>query len=223
MHRTTLCVATAGLLAITATPTAAQGFQGVMQFVSYERDSGAPDTLTQMTKGSKIRIEGMGMRGGAMIMNGNTRIILMPEQKQYMIMPMTSDKADRVAKEKKNGVAVRTGKTETVAGIPCEVWHYTAKDDEGKPDTGDACLAKGAGFMVNRLAGDNMAQYFSEGGAAFGEALASGMGIMKVVSNGKVELIAIRAQASSLPDAMFAAPADYKPLDLSKMGGMHKP
>lgn len=223
VHRANLCIATVTLLAITAAPAAAQGFQGVMQFVSYERETGTPDTLTQFTKGSKIRFEGMGKQKGAMIMDGNNRLILMPEQKKYMLMPMGADKLDHKPADVKKGTAVRTGKTETVAGIPCEVWHYTGTKDDGTPENGDACLAKGAGLMINRLAGGHMADYFTEGGAAFGEALASGMGIMKASENGKVALVAVRAQVTSVPDAMFVAPPDYTALDISKMGGMHRP
>lgn len=223
MHPANICVAAACLLATTAAPAAAQGFQGVMQFVSYENHTDAPDTLTQFTKGSKIRFEGMGKGGGAMIMDGNNRLILMPDQKKYMVMPMNADKFDHKPTEMKKGTAVRTGKTETVAGIPCEIWHYTGAKEDGTPETGDACLAKGAGLMINRLAGGRMAQYFAQGGAAFGEALASGMGIMKATSDGKVALVAIKAQATSVPDAMFVAPSDYTPVDLSKMGGMRKP
>lgn len=223
MHRANLCVATACLFAITAAPAAAQGFQGVMQFVSYENHTDAPDTLTQFTKGSKIRFEGMGKEKGAMIMDGNNRLILMPEQKKYMMMPMSADKFDHRSTNVKKGTAVRTGKTETVAGIPCEVWHYTGTKDDGTPETGDACLAKGAGLMINRLTGGRMTNFFSEGGAAFGQALESGMGIMKATENGKVALVAVRAQATSVPDAMFVAPPDYTAFDMSKMGGMHKP
>jgi len=49
-----------------------------MQFVSYERHSDQADTITQITKGSKTRVEGMGRGGGAMIMNGTSRIIILP-------------------------------------------------------------------------------------------------------------------------------------------------
>ena len=216
MQTAKLCLAAACLLGVASARLSAQGFDGVMQFVSSEHGD-KPDTITQMTKGSKMRFEGMGRGGGAMIMDGNSRLILMPEQKQYMIIPIAPDNTP--VKQKKQGTAVKTGKTETVAGIRCEVWHYTGVKNDGTPQDGDACLAKGAGLMIGRLAVGRMAMYFTEGGQAFSQALASGMGIMKVTSNGKTDLVAIKAQVTSVPDAMFSPPSDYTKMDRAHMGG----
>jgi hypothetical protein len=223
MSRANLCLAAACLLVTSAAPLAAQGFDGVIKFVNYNDDGNAPDTMVQMTKGSKVRFEGMGKEGGgAMIMDGDKRIVLMPERKQYMVMVNKMSEHEPPKSERTKGTAVRTGKTETVAGIPCEVWHYTGTKHDGTPESGDACLSKGVGFMLNRLAGGRMAQFFTEGSQAFSEALASGMGVMKVTTNGKVQLVAVKVQATSVPDAMFSPPSDYTVLDVSKMGGMRK-
>ena len=134
MQRSSICLAAVCLLATATTRLTAQGFQGVMQFVSYERNSNEPDTMTQMTKGSKIRFEGMGKSGGAMIMDGTNRLVLLPERKQYMNMPAdfgSGAAAEEAAKH--HGTAVKTGKSENIAGITCEDWHYKGTDDEGKP------------------------------------------------------------------------------------------
>jgi len=222
MQRSNFCLAAACLLA-TATPRlAAQGFQGVMQFLSYERESNVPDTLTQMTKGSKIRFEGMGKSGGAMIMDGTNRVILLPDQKQYMNMPADfggGAAAQEAAKH--HGVAVKTGKSEKVAGIACEDWHYKGTDEDGKAEEGDVCLAKGAGLMINRLSGGIAGHIFGAGGKEFNDAISNGFGIMKVTDHDKVVLIALRAQASAIPDAMFAPPSDYTQLTMP--GGMGRP
>ena len=224
MQRAKLLFSAGCLLAAAAPPLFAQGFDGVIQFVSYENHADHPDTMTQMTKGDKVRIEGMGRRGGAMIMNGTSRIIVMPEQKQYMELP--ADFGGRAAASeaaKHHGVAVKTGKTETVAGIPCEDWHYKGTDDDGKTQEGDVCVAKGAGLMLGRLTGV-AAHMFEEGGQAFNDALKNGGGLMKATNNGKVSFEAVKAQATSLPDAMFAPPADYTKMDASMMGRPpHKP
>jgi len=222
MQRAKLLLGAAGLLAAAAPPLLAQGFDGVIQFVSYENHPEHPDTMTQMTKGDKMRLEGMG-HGGAMIMNGTSRIIIIPEQKQYMELP--ADFGGKAAREsvKHHGIAVRTGKTENVAGISCEDWHYKGTDDDGKAQEGDVCVAKGAGLMVGRLTGVT-AHMFEEGGQAFNDALKNGGGLMKATNNGKVAFEAVKAQATSLPDAMFAPPADYTKMDASMMGRPpHKP
>jgi uncharacterized protein DUF4412 len=224
MPRAKLFLAAIGVLA-TATPRlSAQGFNGVMQFVTYENKSDHPDTMTQMTKGSKIRMEGMGSKGGAMIIDGAKRIVIIPEQKQYMELPPnlgTKDAAKESAAH--HGVAVKTGKTETVAGIPCEDWHYKGTDDNGQPEEGDACLAKGAGLMIGRFAGDMSMQVFDAGGQAFNDAINHGSGLMKATSEGKVVFMAVKAQATALPDAMFAPPAGYTKFDMSQMPKPRKP
>jgi hypothetical protein len=223
MQRAKLLLGAASLLAAAAPPLLAQGFDGVIQFVSYEDHPEHPDTMTQMTKGNKMRLEGMG-RGGAMIMNGTSRIIIIPEQKQYMELPADfGGKAAARESAKHHGIAVKTGKTENVAGIPCEDWHYKGTDDDGKPQEGDVCVAKGAGFMLNRLAGGITEHMFDEGGQAFSDALKNGGGLMKATNNGKVAFVAVKAQATSLPDAMFAPPAGYTRMDMSQMKRPHKP
>ena len=150
-------LAAACMFAAASTPIAAQGFDGVIQFVSHEQDSNQSDTLTQMTKGSKIRFEGMGKEGGAMIIDGNNRIILIPDKKQYVNMPVDFGREAAGAESAKHhGVATKTGKTENIAGIPCEDWHYKGTDDDGKAEEGDVCVAKGAGMMISRLSGGMM-------------------------------------------------------------------
>jgi hypothetical protein len=223
MQHAKLLLAAGCLFASAAPPLVAQGFDGVIQFVSYENHSEQPDTMTQMTKGNKIRMEGMG-RGGAMIMNGTSRIVIIPEQKQYMELPADfGDKAAARESAKHHGVATKTGKTENVAGIPCEDWHYKGTDDDGKAQEGDVCVAQGAGLMINRLAGGMMEHIFDEGGEAFSDAIKNGGGLMKATHNGKISFVAVKAQATSLPDAMFAPPAGYTKMDMSQMARPHKP
>ncbi len=215
----------AACLLVTATPQLfAQGFNGVIQFVSYENHPEHPDTMTQMTKGNKIRMEGMGRGGGAMIMDGTSRIVIIPERKQYVEMPMSfggKDAANEMSKH--HGVAVKTGKTETIAGIPCEDWHYKGTNDDGETEEGDVCVAQGAGLMLNRIAGGITQHMFDEGGQAFSDAMKNGGGLMKATNNGKVSFVAVKAQATSLPDAMFAPPAGYTKMDMSQMAMPHKP
>jgi hypothetical protein len=219
MQLAKLYLAAACVLATASSRLAAQGFDGVTQFVSYEDHPDHPDTMTQITKGSKIRFEGIGKGGGAMIMDGTNRIIILPEQKQYMELPESfGSKHAATESAKHHGVAVETGKKETVAGIKCEDWHYKGTDEDGKPEEGDVCIAKGAGLMINRLSGGMTEHVFDAGGQAFNDAIKNGAGILKVTGNGKVLLVAVKAQPTSVPDAMFAPPSGYTKLDMSQMG-----
>jgi uncharacterized protein DUF4412 len=225
MQRAKLCLAAACILAASTTRLSAQGFNGVIQFVSYEEHQDSPDTMTQITKGSKIRFEGMGKQGGAMIMDGDKRIILIPEQKKWVTMPADfGGKEARDESIKHRGTAVKTGKIENIAGIPCEDWHYKGTKDDGTPEEGDACIAKGAGMMVNRLSGGMVGAMFSAGGQGLADAMKNGGGIMKITDKGKVAFIAVKAQATSVPDAMFLPPADYTEMTMPGAGGRpHKP
>jgi hypothetical protein len=208
------------IVAVAATTRlSAQQFDGVIQFVSYEGHSDRPDTMTQMTKGSKMRFEGMGRSGGAMIFDGTNRIILLPEQKSYMNMPANFGAGAADAEmAKHHGTAEPTGKTETIAGIPCADWHFKGTKADGSPEEGEACVAKGAGMMIGRLSGGMAGKFFDAGGQAFADAIKNGAGIMKVTTNGKLSFVAVKAQATSLPDAMFVPPPDYKQMDMGKMG-----
>jgi Domain of unknown function (DUF4412) len=153
-------------------------------------------------------------------MDGNTRMVLLPDQKQYMELPANfgaKEAADEISKQ--HGTAEKTGKTENIAGIPCAVWHYKGTKDDGTPEEGEACVAKGAGLMINRLSGGMAGTYFNSGGAAFAAEMKNGGGIMKVTENGKVAFTAIKVQATSVPDAMFAPPAGYTKMGIPGMGG----
>ena len=225
MQRATLCLAGVCLLATAASRLTAQGFDGIIQFASYEDHPDHPDTMTQITKGSKIRFEGMGESHGAMIMDGANRIMILPDKKQYMILPANLGAREVGEEAKKHkGTAEKTGKTETIAGIKCEDWHYKGTKSDGKPEEGEACVANGAGLMINRLSGGMAGEYFNAGGQAFADAMKNGAGIMKVTENGKLQFEAVRAQRTSVPDAMFAPPPDYTPLTMpGGMGRPHKP
>lgn len=215
MHRAQLYLTAACLLATTAAPLAAQGFEGAIRFVSYDRKTGAPDTMTQVTKGSKLRLEGI-QHGGAFIIDGDKRIVLMPERKSYVMMPASMMEPDDKT-PRKSGEAEDTGKSATVAGITCEIWHYSGTKDDGTPQAGDACLAPGTGLMVGKFMGRRMPQYFT-GGKALSDALLRGMGVMQATENGKVVLAAISVNPAKVPDAVFAPPPDYKMMDMSSMG-----
>jgi hypothetical protein len=213
MQHAKLCLAVASLLATTTTQLRAQTFEGVTQFVNYESaNSEHPDTITQIVKGMKTRMEGVG-HGSTLIMTADKMYMIDTPNKQYVEAPLDAKDVAEMSTGKK-GSATKTGKTESVAGITCEDWHYKATNDDGEAEEGDACIAKGAGVMMGNMAKGGMMKMLTEGGTAFNDALHSGSGIMKATTNGKVTLLVIKSKASPIPDAMFVPPAGFK-----KVGG----
>jgi hypothetical protein len=216
MNRAMLYVVAACLLAATAVPVAAQGFDGVMKFVVRQETGSAADTLTQFTKGSKVRFEGMGS-GGALISDGNHWFTLLPGTKHYMVVPAMKQEGPELGRQ--NGTAVKTGKMETVAGISCEVWHFTGMKDSQTTESGDACLAKGAGLMVGRMTVNDMGRQFNAAGLAYNQARSSGMGVLRVTTNGRVMLEAFKAEARSVADETFKAPPGYTAITTAGLFG----
>ena len=110
---------------------------------------------------------------------------------------------------RKNGKGVNTGKTSVIAGTKCELWHFSGTGEDGNAEAGDACLAKGAGFMVGRMTLNNMGRHMNAAGVAYEQARATGTGILGASINGKVALQTIELKASPLSDALFAVPPGY--------------
>jgi Domain of unknown function (DUF4412) len=220
MQPAKLCLAAACIVAAASTRLPAQRFEGVIQFLNYDKHSDQPDTMTQFTRGGKVRFDGLGKSGSAMIINGDSRIILMADRKQYMDMPANlGENAAAAAAAKRKGTAEKTGKTETIAGVPCADWHYRSTKDDGSTDEGEVCVAQGMGLMINQISGGMASHMFTAGGDAFAAAMAGGAGVMKVTSNGKLSLVAINVKATSVPEAIFVPPPDYTKLDMGSMRG----
>jgi hypothetical protein len=105
----------------------AQGFDGVIQFVASGAHYPHPDTMTQLSKGSMLR-------WGNIIDDDSVRFALMPDRKQYLTMPGGARQYGDVLEMAKSGHVAKANITDTVAGIPCEVWRYEGKLDDGRPD-----------------------------------------------------------------------------------------
>jgi hypothetical protein len=201
-----LALAVAAFLVAFPAPLVAQGFDGVIRYVASGAQYARPDTATQITKGSKIR-------WGTIIDDSTVRFVLMPDRKQYLEMPDSAMGSDDFIAMPRNGSIVNTGNVDTIAGIPCELWHYSGTKADGSPDVSDACLAKHAGLMLNRQGG-HTALYFAAGGWIFQSILSLETGILKVTENGDVTFTVISAQPMEVADSVFAPPSNYRPLKL---------
>jgi hypothetical protein len=126
----------------------------------------------------------------------------------------------------------KTGRTEIVAGVPCEVWHGEYTDESGEKDEGEACVATGVGFALSELTYNN--PMLQSGGAAheqfeqYRQLVGGNKGILKATSvkKGKTstELEAIKIERKIVGDEVFAPPAGYKEIRMGDlMMQTHKP
>lgn len=191
----------------------AQAFEGTLTFRA--RGDDGDKTITEWVKGSDTRFDfapaGSAVAQGTMIVDGKakTRTVIMPARKSYMTAPYDPSARKPGTGEKSDVKWTRTGKTETVAGVKCEVIHGTGTEN-GKPKEADLCVAKGLGFGSG-----------STGGGPFSEALteyanlslAPGEGIVKMTSieDGKaeVQLELTKVDRHTLAVTDFQPPAGF--------------
>jgi len=187
---------------------AQSSFNGVITFLN-SGTSGKQDTFVQYTKGNKVRLDGFGATRGSMIIDNDAKVMMMVDPSKKQVMTMTEDDAKQVeammgpmadrVKQKADAAAgkasfTKTGKSETVAGVRCEVYHGIYVEDDGTKDEGDACVATGVGFRLDAVTFNN--PMMQRGGAAAGrlqqfrELVAGNKGILKAKSyeeGGKVK------------------------------------
>ncbi len=151
------------MLSPLAAPLRAQAFEGTLTFLVHGVDG--DKTITEWVKPPQTRYDFAPASGsgpsGTMIINTatKTRTVIMPGRRMYMSAPFDPAAHKAGTGEKSDVKWTRTGKTETVAGVKCEVIHG-AGTENGKPKEADICVARGIGFGGG-----------STGGGPFSEAL----------------------------------------------------
>ena len=218
------------------------GFNGVITFTDYWRD-GKPSTFVQTTKGHKVRLDGMGGQQGSMIVDGDAKVMTMvePEQKKYITMTdedmkqtqammapmMEKMKAMHQAKHSDSGKLSfsNTGRIETVAGVPCQVWRGVYAGADQKKEEGDACVASGVGFALaeltfaNPLAQPGQAGY--EQFEQYRQLVGGNKGILRItkIEDGKTvpQLEATKIEPKVVSDDAFKPPAGYTEVKLGDM------
>ena len=106
---------------------AAGSFEGEVDYQMTAKEM--TGTMDCLVKGKKVRINSeMKGHAGAMIMDGSARqmIVLMPEQKMYMVYPINKKGSTSKAK----GTFTKTGKSQEILGHHCEEWLYKGEKDE---------------------------------------------------------------------------------------------
>ncbi|HZE73791.1 MAG TPA: DUF4412 domain-containing protein [Gemmatimonadales bacterium] len=243
--RAAIAACTLALASLAATAAPAQtGFEGVVTFVSHSKSDGKTTTMVQTTKGSKLKIEGMSAEGGSMILDGDahTMIMVEPAKKQYititqadmdqmaaMMKPMAEKMKGMKHDDGKDGSKLdvsKTGRTETVAGTRCEIWHGTTVEDDGTKKEGDVCVAQGVGFaiydmMMNNPMTAHARNSMQQRMAKYKELMSGGKGVLKITSieNGKpsVDMEATKIEKRSVSDGEFKPPADYTGTSMGAM------
>jgi hypothetical protein len=217
----------------------AAGFEGV---VAYKMPAkGGAGELTQMYKGDKTRTEvSDGKQTTAMIMDmtAGTMTVLMPPQKQYMVMDLKTmgqglggllgmGKAHKDTGAGAGGTAAMpkitaTGRKETIAGHECE---YYVMGDKGETEV---CSAKGLGmFMMGQSPmGGGLASLAAVAAMSTNpdavKLFADGFFPLKVVSvkGGKNEVVmeATRVEKKTLDASLFVPPPDYTQMKMPGFG-----
>jgi hypothetical protein len=201
------------LCAIGGTPLQAQAFEGTLTFIA--RGVDGDKTITEWVKGPETRYDFAPASGtgasGTMIINtvAKTRTVIMPGRKMYMTAPYDPSARKPGAGEKSDVKWTRTGNSEMVAGVTCEVIHG-AGTENGKPREADICVAKGIGFGGGSTGGGPFSEALTEYASL---SLAPGEGIVKMTSieggKSQVALELTRVDRHTLAAADFQPPAGF--------------
>jgi hypothetical protein len=184
-------------------------FEGKVTFNVF--DDGASHTMQYYIKGSKFRIDTQERdEKGIVIMDPSTKqfMIIMPEQKMYMTMPIpeVETNSDYMSKNK-DAEFEKTGETKEILGLTAEKWTFKSGNDQG-----EAWMAKGLGSF--KLFDNPMQKDKPEWQKEIGE---EGYFPLEVYDNGKKVYEVTNIEKQSLDNSMFEAPAEYQKMNVPTM------
>lgn len=156
----------------------------------------------------------------------NKSINLVPEEKKYFESPL-ADLAGMNQEFMDEVEAVRTGKTDKVAGFSCEI--IQSKDRQTGAVEAEYCVAKGFGDTAALWSGSiDLGGHAPMPGWLDG-LIKQGAFPMRVRSLGEQGTEEFRSEVTKverrkLPDSLFAVPAGYTKVEtVNSAGGMNKP
>jgi len=236
--KTLLRVFSASLFLLPAALFAAS-FEGK---VSFKMTSGKSKTqdLTYMIKGDKVRMEFPGQQGmGGMIVDTTRKemMMIMDEQKTYMVMALPQEAMEAVGKKNEDVQLQKTDETEKILGYTATKYLMTDKSTET-----EMWLAEGLGRFMgfsNKSGMGGMGRGRAPATPAWERALegkdlfplrvvgrekgssskAKGKGSKDAAGNESFRMEVTAIDKTSLPDSLFNPPAGYQKFD---MGGMMK-
>jgi hypothetical protein len=185
-------------------------FEGKVTFNIY--DNGESQTVQYYAKGGKLRFDANEEgRQGQIVMDPVSKqfMIIMPQQKMYMVMQIPDMKNDNMDSETKDnkGDFVKTGETKNILGYTAQKWTYTDGDDKG-----EAWMTKEIGgfqFFNNPMQKDKPEWEK--------DLAAEGYFPLLVNENGEKVFEVTNIEKQSLDDSMFEAPAGYQKMDMPSM------
>jgi hypothetical protein len=218
-----------GVLLTAVHAYAASTFEGNVDFSISSGGRGGPQSLSYAIKGQSLRIE-MNAEGQqiASIIDGAKQemLIMMPEQKMYMVMPFkqgleTAAKAGGVDSDAK---IEHTGKTETILGYKCEQMIITDKNQ-----ISEVWLATGLGTFMGLGNNANPLARGKRSAATtkWEEALKGKSGfplrvITKDTKNKELfKMEVTKITPASLPASLFQPPAGYQKFSMPDLGGFN--
>lgn len=188
------------------------------------------DTMTQRTKGRRTRFDYLCdlVRSCTMIVDGDAHVawIVEHDRKVYLTITQADDKQLEAMQltlgamlEAKAGSDLwdfrglkfaKTGKSEELAGLRCEVWIGRGAGD----DESEACLGTGGVGIALELLADPVAESTSVTGYTETglprDRLRSGLLRIRLVKNGRPSTIeVIRVARAAVNDTLFAPPVGY--------------
>ncbi len=215
------------------------GFNGVVVWRTLV--NGQQETETQTTKGRKARFDYTCPSlkvSCTMIVDADARVsrMIRHDKKQYLTITETDAKqldairpmleptfSERMKQRKLEGgdwsklwgnlKFENTGRTEIVAGVPCEVW--LGRDPAGSNDKGEACIAAaGTGIALQQVMSAIVGDSQSADGSVHGlppEGVSTGLLKLSLVKEGSSPTLieAIKVEPKTVDDDLFAPPVGY--------------
>lgn len=185
-------------------------FEGKVTINVY--DEGEAHTLDYYVKGNKLRFDANEEgQHGQIIMDPVAKqfMVVMPEQKMYMVMqiPDTKMNSENTGKTNSNEKFVKTGETKEILGYTAEKWTYS--DGENK---GEAWMTKEIGGfnLFDNPMQENKPEWQKDIETA-------GYFPLEVYENGKKVYEVTNIDKKTLDESMFQAPAGYQKMDMPMM------
>ncbi len=185
-------------------------FEGKVTFNIF--DNGESHTMQYYVKGSKLRFDANEQgHQGQIIMDPAAKqfMIIMPQQKMYMVMPIPDMKDNNTGSESTGDKSdfVKTGETKDILGYTAEKWTYKNGEDQG-----EAWMTKDiGGFQLF----DNPMQQDQPQWQK--DLQAEGYFPLLVYENGDKVFEVTNIDKKSLEASMFEPPAGFQKMDMPAM------
>ncbi len=197
------------LLVVTGKTYSQDQFEGKITLNVYEQGKTHP--VDFIVKGDKIRLDANEEgRQAQIIMDQGAKqvMIIMPEQKMYMAMPMPDVKqTENSGSSDDNSKLVKTGETKEILGHTA--YKYVYKDED---KTGEAWMTDEIGAF--KLFDNPMQKNKPEWQKEIEDA---GLFPLEVSENGKKVMEVTNIEKKSFDESMFEAPAGYQKMDMPTM------